>query len=895
MSTDTVQRINEALEGRYRIESELGEGGMAVVYLADDLRHERKVALKVLKPELAAVVGGDRFLTEIKTTANLQHPHILPLFDSGEADSFLFYVMPYIEGETLRDKIDREKQLPVDEALGIATAVASALHTAHEAGIVHRDIKPGNILLSRGEPLVADFGIALAVGAAGGNRLTETGLSVGTPYYMSPEQATGDQVVGAASDTFALACVLYEMLVGEPPYPGTTAQAVLGKIIQGAPVSATGIRKSIPLNVDAAIRKALEKIPADRFSTAQDFARALADPSFRHGADERDAIGASGTRWRNAAIAASLVALVFAGISSASMLRSDPPAPVERFSLLPVDGQLTSYEFDISDDGTSIVYTVVDGGVPHLQIRRLGSIDPVQIPSTDQGTNPIIGPSGTEVSFIQNGQLKVAPLAGGVVRTLTDSAFCCNRWHDDGYLYYSDNDRNIRRVSATGGESELILAQAADGTDGPLGDFEIHPDGDVALLTVWGGPARIDAVDLESGERTTVSAGVKPYFTDEGHLVFGALTGQLLAARFDAKAMALAGPAVPLVEGVRVDGDNWPFYSMARNGDLAYWTGASTSGSDGRVVRVSRSGQTTPIDPDWFYNPNPPESSVALSPDGRRLAVKVNGPEGDDIWVKELPDGPLSRVTFDPAEDWRPRWSADGEWLYFISYRGPEDEDTPDLDLFRRRWDGTSPPELVLDFDGHIAEAILDREGTGWILRQGGSSNASAGGLRDLVGMAVGDTLTYPLAAEPYDEKAAALSPDGRWLAYESTETGRDEIYIRPYPNVNDGKWQVSTQGAINPRWARSGNEIFYISQGRDMTVATLDFDNGFQVVDRQALFNVNERGLDARANYAGWDVDLDDQHFLMVQFGAGADAQFVNEFILVQNWLREVEERLPR
>ncbi|GIS80959.1 MAG: hypothetical protein CM1200mP14_25250 [Gammaproteobacteria bacterium] len=194
---DTVARLNAALEGRYRIDRELGEGGMATVYLADDLRHERKVALKVLKPELAAVVGADRFLAEIKTTANLQHPHILPLFDSGEADSFLFYVMPYVEGESLREKLNREQQLPVDEAIRIATAVAQALQHAHDREVIHRDIKPGNILIQDGQPVVADFGIALAVGAGGGARMTETGLSVGTPYYMSPEQATGDQYVGA--------------------------------------------------------------------------------------------------------------------------------------------------------------------------------------------------------------------------------------------------------------------------------------------------------------------------------------------------------------------------------------------------------------------------------------------------------------------------------------------------------------------------------------------------------------------------------------------------------------------------------------------------------------------------------------------------------------------------
>ncbi len=228
--TDPIARLNAAVEGRYAIEREIGEGGMATVYLAHDERHNRNVALKVLKAELAAVVGAERFLAEIETTAKLTHPHILPLHDSGEADGFLFFVAPFIEGDTLRDKIDREKQLSIEEALKITEKVASALDYAHEQGVVHRDIKPGNILLSeKGEPTVADFGIALAVAHAGGGRVTETGLSVGTPHYMSPEQATGDRDVDPRTDVYALGSVLYEMLVGEPPYSGTTAQAVLSE------------------------------------------------------------------------------------------------------------------------------------------------------------------------------------------------------------------------------------------------------------------------------------------------------------------------------------------------------------------------------------------------------------------------------------------------------------------------------------------------------------------------------------------------------------------------------------------------------------------------------------------------------------------------------------------
>jgi serine/threonine protein kinase len=297
--SDPITRLNAALQGRYRIERQLGEGGMATVYLAEDLKHKRKVALKVLKPELAAVVGAERFLAEIETTANLQHPHILPLFDSGEADGFLFYVMPYVEGETLRERIEREHQLPVDEAVAISTKVAGALQAAHERGVIHRDIKPANILLAKGEPLLSDFGIALAVSAGGAGRLTETGLSLGTPHYMSPEQATGDASVGPATDVYALGCVLYEMLVGEPPYTGSTPQAILGKIIQAEAVSATKARRTVPANVDAAIRKALEKIPADRFAGADDFASALADvpdAGRERGGSAQSALRAGGRR-----------------------------------------------------------------------------------------------------------------------------------------------------------------------------------------------------------------------------------------------------------------------------------------------------------------------------------------------------------------------------------------------------------------------------------------------------------------------------------------------------------------------------------------------------------------------------------------------------------------------
>ncbi|MEP7325531.1 MAG: serine/threonine-protein kinase, partial [Gemmatimonadota bacterium] len=281
--TDLPPLLQTALVDRYRIERELGQGGMATVYLAEDLKHHRKVAVKVLRPELAAALGSDRFLREIETTANLRHPHILPLFDSGaagqqggEGSAFLYYVMPYVEGESLRDKLNREKQLPLETALKIASEVADALDYAHSRSTIHRDIKPENILLEGGHAVVADFGIARAISAAGGETLTQTGMAIGTPHYMSPEQAVGEKDLDGRSDQYALGCVLYEMLAGHPPYTGPTAQAIVARQLTDPVPPLRTVRSAIPVDVEHAINRALSRVPADRFVTTGQFAAALA-------------------------------------------------------------------------------------------------------------------------------------------------------------------------------------------------------------------------------------------------------------------------------------------------------------------------------------------------------------------------------------------------------------------------------------------------------------------------------------------------------------------------------------------------------------------------------------------------------------------------------------------
>ena len=272
---DLFTHVQAALAGGYAIERELGRGGMATVYLAQDLKHRRPVAIKVLAPELAAALGRERFLREIETAARLSHPHILPLHDSGEADGFLYYVMPYVAGESLRDRLNRELQLPIEDAVTIAAEVATALSYAHSRDVVHRDVKPENILLSEGQAIVADFGIAGAIDAAGGGKLTRTGIVLGTPAYMSPEQGAGDRVLDGRSDVYSLGCLLYEMLAGEPPFTGPTAQAIIAKRFTDPVPSVRRLRETVPVPMDQAIAKALARAPADRFATPHQFAEAL--------------------------------------------------------------------------------------------------------------------------------------------------------------------------------------------------------------------------------------------------------------------------------------------------------------------------------------------------------------------------------------------------------------------------------------------------------------------------------------------------------------------------------------------------------------------------------------------------------------------------------------------
>ena len=861
---------------------------MATVYLAEDLKHERKVALKVLKQELAAVVGAERFLAEIKTTANLQHPHILPLHDSGEADGFLYYVMPYIEGETLSDRIDREKQLPVDEAVGIATAVAHALQMAHEQGIIHRDIKPANILLSRGEPLVADFGIALAVGAAGGSRLTETGLSVGTPYYMSPEQATGDQRVGPPSDTYALACVLYEMLVGEPPYPGATAQAVLGKIISGEAVSATKQRPAIPPNVDAAIRRALEKLPADRFPSAQDFATALADPGFSHG---RPAVaGAVESRgagaWKVAAVVLGISTVALA-VSTVRDGPEEPPGVLRYELLLPVEvGANTDFGSNvaISPDGGRIVYSGMEEGAesPGLWVRDRDRLESYELDGTALGVHPTFSPDGTRVAFIGDDRtLKVVSLSGRPPVTLHGGPQLRRgglSWGDDGYIYFSEGGAQeggpytLRRIPENGGDIEIVTA--ADSSRSEVAHYfpDVLPGSQLVLFSV----AREDEYDadtrdiavanIETGEVHVLLQGIQAVWSESGHILAVRGDGALVSATFDPETLEV-GPATPVFEGVQVESLATADFAISDNGTLIYAPGAALDQMARTAMWMDRDGVSTPVDPNWGGRYGDPR----LSPDGSQLAVAFTDGGESHVWVKELDAGPQSKLTFQGAVNVRPAWTPDGAEVAFISSR------TGNRDVYRRRADAATSAEEVLDVDGVVQEVEYSRDGAWMVVRIG----------EDIYVQSTdpGSELT-PLMAEPAVETSPAISPDGRWIAYASDESGERVVYVRPFPNVNDGKFTVSLRSASSPRWAPDGSELYYKTTDGQFMAAEIISGTTFIVGERTTLFPF--RGMVTGNVHAQYDVHPDGDRFLMIQLG---DASMTSVLVVIENFTAELDD----
>jgi Tol biopolymer transport system component len=527
--------------------------------------------------------------------------------------------------------------------------------------------------------------------------------------------------------------------------------------------------------------------------------------------------------------------------------------------------------------------------VRQLWARRWDELEATPIRGTELANYPAISPDAREVAFNLQGAIRVVPLQGGVSRTLaTDSVRCCVRWSPDGaWLYFNDRAAlGLSRVPSAGGPIEVVTH-----VDTAVGDefniwVDVLPGGKGAVYQASGpSGARVMAVDVETGDVKELTPGLFPRYS-AGYLLFMTLDEPtLMAAPFDVGKLELTGVGIPVAEGLRPGGQSWQFYSASQTGTLLLNTGSSSVASY-EAIWVTREGQATPVDPDFTFDPGDNNRGLALSPDGKQLAVTILEGANYDIWIKQLPRGPLSRLTFDEAWDVRPRWTPGGDAVTFLSRRMGNVSR-----VFVKQATGTGVAEVLMSHELELWEAAFSRDGE-WLLARTGGLTTTPGG-RDVWGTRPAmDTLPVPLVITPFDEKAIALSPDGRWLAYESDETGRNEVYVRPFPETESGKWPVSTNGGVMPVWAHSGRELFYVNGDNEMVTAQIQPGSTFMVGDRTVLFTIRPEVL-FRQNeqYALYDITPDDQRFIMLR--AVNVQENKPELILVENFIEELKAKV--
>ncbi|MEP6764067.1 MAG: protein kinase [Gemmatimonadaceae bacterium] len=868
-------RLTQSLADRYAIERQVGEGGMATVFLARDIRHDRRVAIKVLREDVTQRMGVERFLREIRTTATLSHPHIVPLLDSGEADGIVYYVMPFVEGESLRDRLDREAQLSVADAVRMACDILSALDYAHRRGFVHRDVKPANILLHENRALVADFGIALVFEGSGGVRLTESGTRVGTPQYMSPEQAMGEKHVTGRTDIFAVGTMLYEMLAGEPPFAGETAQAIVAKMMTTSPTSIRDIRPTVPAHVAAAIDGALQKVAADRFGTAAEFADAL---QRRDGDGTSAAVahvrGSRRTAWLFAVGALVITGAVGAGVAigrtftgaratNGTVVRTVIPLAQDQLLFIAKD------PLDISRDGKYLAYVGDDSGKSQLFLRPLDDTIARAVPGTTGASTPFFSPDGEWIAFFADNKLKKVPRSGGApidVLEMSSPEYGAT-WGTDGNLFYSVSDSALRRLRSDGTGAIAIVAEpkspARRHALGKLRWPALLPDNERALVSTDSG---IGVMDLASGDvRIVVLRGRQARYLPTEQLLFDDDEGRVRVVGFDVKHGTVQGASTPVFEAFRGPGSGATYFTVSDNGTLVYMPGSFQRS----LVRVDRYGRETAInaEPRGYRFP-------AVSPDGKSLAVTVD-PRPSSIWLIDATTGQGTPLTTDKLHSIVPLWSPDGTRIAFVHAEGPRG---------RIVWMLAQPgAELHYVLVPNSEERLGDIGIHQW---------ASVGGIfgyhvgpkgwqshGDVVHFQIGDSTLTTLVSTPADDRAPALSPDNKWLAYTSTISGANQVYVRPYPQTGPSV-QVSSRGGTDPVWSRDGAELFYRSGSSIMSVAHHPLSTSGVFGAPQVLFS----GAYDFSQDRNWTVTPDGR-FIMIK----ADPMMGRQLRVAFNWFDEL------
>jgi serine/threonine-protein kinase len=895
--------------GTYEVIAQIGAGGMGEVYRARDTKLNRDVALKVLPGAFAADPDRlARFKREAQVLASLNHPHIAAIYGFEDSGSTHALVLELVEGPTLADRIAKGA-IPLDEALPIAKQIAEALEAAHEQGIIHRDLKPANIKVrDDGTAKVLDFGLAKAMEPASAispvltnsptittpAMVTGIGTLLGTAAYMSPEQAKG-RPADKRSDVWAFGCVLYEMVTGKRAFEGDDVSDTLAAVLRADP-DWTALPATLPTHIAALLRDCLQKDRRARISdisTAQFVMqnRLLTNVSTQ---------SVSRTRRATTIAAVALASIVVTSLAGWLLLRMNAivPQPM-RFAIVPPPAQplfvnAFTRAVAISPNGRYIAYVEGVMGDRRLAVRSIDQLEAVSLGSIDDttlATTPFFDPDSQWIGYVEAGYLKKVSVTGGPSITICKANQPRGAsWGPDNTIYFATTDptTGLFSVSAAGGEPKLLTTP--DTSHGELDHWfpSVLPGGQAILFTITSNKAeesQIAVLDLKTGTKKKLIRGGQAEYVDSGHIVYAA-SATLRAVRFDVSRLAVLSDPVPVVEQAMQLPTAAANFAVSRGGTLIYVPGGGSVSALRSLVWVDRQGREQPINvaARAYYVPR-------ISPDGTRVALEIRD-QDNDIWVFDFVRQTLERRTFDPGIDGLPVWMPDGRSFIFSSRRGGGGG----TNLYRQAADGTGTAErLTRSADSQFSLSISP-DGRSLIFGVAPAKTLWDIQVLDLkTGGNPEQAHIRTLIQTPFSEQNADVSPDGRWVAYQSNESGSFQIYVRPFPNVDTGHWQVSADGGTVPVWSRNGRELFYIDGRNTMTAVPVHATGAtFSQGNATKLFNV--RYFTAIGNRS-WDVTPDGQRFLMINDTVAPDRQAnatPASMIVVLNWFEELKQRVP-